>query len=442
MYHSDEPFVFLPEYVDELTAIHAPAITRPERYFLVAATGTKCWTGARCATATRAAASASCRAATTACPTSPAGCPRFSNSRLARSPFAPIIHLCPELHNDSCTTAARARRQDDPPPCMCFTKTTAASRPATSCRNRRQPAGGIGIRQAQQIKRANTLFTFAAPEPAALMSQAAAAAEALDLQFLWECAPQEEFDSPPWPPIISATPHAGRTGRAADATARRARLFPPPRQGPLSPRPPDILAAALAALEKSSVRPSSSRNGSMKCRRPPARKSPRRRNRCWCARQEFPAVEGAGRSLRQAGQDARPPAAGPGRLAARTGAAQAPLPGGELPARAGLPRPAVARHRARAAAGGCRDLFGGRHHHHRDRRRALRHDAARRQAARRRARGGAGHRGHARQRVRQAGARAPVHGLHAGRQDPMQPTASSAPSRWTPDARCLPCRYT
>ena len=68
----------------------------------------------------------------------------------------------------------------------------------------------------------------------------------------------------------------------------------------------------------------------------------------------------------------------------RTGAAQAPLPGGELPARAGLPRPAVARHRARAAAGGCRDLFGGRHHHHRDRRRALRHDA-RRQAARRRA---------------------------------------------------------
>ena len=57
-----------------------------------------------------------------------------------------------------------------------------------------------------KIKRANTLFTFAAPEPAALMSQAAAAAEALDLQFLWECAPQEEFDSPPWPPIISAMP--------------------------------------------------------------------------------------------------------------------------------------------------------------------------------------------------------------------------------------------
>jgi predicted esterase YcpF (UPF0227 family) len=39
MYHSDAPFVFLPEYVDELAAIHAPRITQPDRYFLVAATG-------------------------------------------------------------------------------------------------------------------------------------------------------------------------------------------------------------------------------------------------------------------------------------------------------------------------------------------------------------------------------------------------------------------
>lgn len=39
MYHSDAPFIFLPEYVDELAAIHAPRITQPDRYFLVAATG-------------------------------------------------------------------------------------------------------------------------------------------------------------------------------------------------------------------------------------------------------------------------------------------------------------------------------------------------------------------------------------------------------------------
>ncbi len=39
MYHSDAPFVFLPEYVDELAAIHVPRISQPDRYLLVAATG-------------------------------------------------------------------------------------------------------------------------------------------------------------------------------------------------------------------------------------------------------------------------------------------------------------------------------------------------------------------------------------------------------------------
>ncbi|MCP2518001.1 esterase [Achromobacter mucicolens] len=39
MYHSGAPFVFLPEYVAELAAIHAPRITQADRYFLVAATG-------------------------------------------------------------------------------------------------------------------------------------------------------------------------------------------------------------------------------------------------------------------------------------------------------------------------------------------------------------------------------------------------------------------
>ncbi|GGB98561.1 YqiA/YcfP family alpha/beta fold hydrolase [Pseudoduganella buxea] len=39
MYHSDEPFEFKRGYIDELRAFAVPAITRPERYFLVAATG-------------------------------------------------------------------------------------------------------------------------------------------------------------------------------------------------------------------------------------------------------------------------------------------------------------------------------------------------------------------------------------------------------------------
>lgn len=39
MYHSDEPFVFRPEYVEELAALAVPRISQPQRYFLVAATG-------------------------------------------------------------------------------------------------------------------------------------------------------------------------------------------------------------------------------------------------------------------------------------------------------------------------------------------------------------------------------------------------------------------
>lgn len=38
-YHSNEPFEFKPEYIDELKALRTLQITRPERYFLIAATG-------------------------------------------------------------------------------------------------------------------------------------------------------------------------------------------------------------------------------------------------------------------------------------------------------------------------------------------------------------------------------------------------------------------
>ncbi len=39
MFHRDAPFVFRPEYVDELAPLSVARTTRPERYFLVAATG-------------------------------------------------------------------------------------------------------------------------------------------------------------------------------------------------------------------------------------------------------------------------------------------------------------------------------------------------------------------------------------------------------------------
>jgi predicted esterase YcpF (UPF0227 family) len=38
-FHSDQPFEFRREYIDELRALKVDAITRPERYYLVAATG-------------------------------------------------------------------------------------------------------------------------------------------------------------------------------------------------------------------------------------------------------------------------------------------------------------------------------------------------------------------------------------------------------------------
>jgi predicted esterase YcpF (UPF0227 family) len=38
-YHSDEPFEFKREYIDELKALSVDRITRPQRYFLIAATG-------------------------------------------------------------------------------------------------------------------------------------------------------------------------------------------------------------------------------------------------------------------------------------------------------------------------------------------------------------------------------------------------------------------
>ena len=102
-----------------------------------------------------------------------------------------------------------------------------------------------------KLKRANVLFTFSEPAPSALLSQAAEDAEALDLQFLWECAPQEEFDS-----AALAEDYFGHTPTAVERAALIMRLHSAPAyfhrrgKGAYRPAPPDILAAALAALEK------------------------------------------------------------------------------------------------------------------------------------------------------------------------------------------------
>lgn len=102
-----------------------------------------------------------------------------------------------------------------------------------------------------KIKRANTLFTFASPEPAVLMREAAALAEGIDLAFLWECAPQEEFDAP-----ALAAEYFGHAPSAVEQAALLMRLHGAPvyfhrrGKGRYRPAPPDILQAALAALDK------------------------------------------------------------------------------------------------------------------------------------------------------------------------------------------------
>ena len=47
-----------------------------------------------------------------------------------------------------------------------------------------------------KIKKAAVLLRFEKPGPEALFKEAEAVAADLDIEFLWECAPKEEFDVP------------------------------------------------------------------------------------------------------------------------------------------------------------------------------------------------------------------------------------------------------
>src|SRR5690606_27628692 len=102
-----------------------------------------------------------------------------------------------------------------------------------------------------KIKNANVLFEFETPEPAKLLSQAQAAAEEIEIDFLWECAPQEELEA-----ISFAEEYYGHTPNAVEKAALIFALSSAPAyfhrrgKGRYRPAPPDILEAALAAIEK------------------------------------------------------------------------------------------------------------------------------------------------------------------------------------------------
>jgi len=102
-----------------------------------------------------------------------------------------------------------------------------------------------------KIKRNNCVFTFATPEPETLLEQAPALAKDIEAEFLWEVAPQEEFDVQ-----TLANDYFGHEASALELATLLWRLHDSPiyfhrrGKGKYRPAPPDILQAALAAQEK------------------------------------------------------------------------------------------------------------------------------------------------------------------------------------------------
>ncbi|HXE17994.1 MAG TPA: RNB domain-containing ribonuclease [Castellaniella sp.] len=105
-----------------------------------------------------------------------------------------------------------------------------------------------------KIKRNTVLFTFEQPAPETLLPSAETLAAGLDAGFLWECAPQEEFDA-----SALAEDYFGHAPSAIEKTALILCLSAAPAyfhrrgRGTYRPAPPDILQAALAAIEKKRV---------------------------------------------------------------------------------------------------------------------------------------------------------------------------------------------
>lgn len=102
-----------------------------------------------------------------------------------------------------------------------------------------------------KIKTSAVLFEFDSPAPGQLLEQAQAMAAELDIDFLWECAPQDDIDA-----IEFAKDYVGHAPNAVEKAALIFALHNAPAyfhrrgKGRYRPAPPDILKAALAAIEK------------------------------------------------------------------------------------------------------------------------------------------------------------------------------------------------
>ena len=105
-----------------------------------------------------------------------------------------------------------------------------------------------------KIKSANVLLRFKEPAPGELLSQAEALAEGIETAFLWECAGDGEFYFGDFADDYFGG--AGQKARTAETAALLLALHSAPvyfhrkGKGRFRKAPADILAAALAGLEK------------------------------------------------------------------------------------------------------------------------------------------------------------------------------------------------
>ncbi|MGE3927505.1 MAG: RNB domain-containing ribonuclease, partial [Lautropia sp.] len=102
-----------------------------------------------------------------------------------------------------------------------------------------------------KVKQASVMLRFASPSPAELMDRAVRAADGIDVDFLWECAPQDEFDFQQL-----AAEYYGAAATTDQSAALLLKLHGAPvyfyrkGKGRYRPAQPETLRAALAAIER------------------------------------------------------------------------------------------------------------------------------------------------------------------------------------------------
>jgi exoribonuclease-2 len=102
-----------------------------------------------------------------------------------------------------------------------------------------------------KVKAANVMLRFTQPALAEFMVQAESLAESIEVDFLWECCPPDEFGAEQ-----IATEYFGHPPSALEAAATLIRLHSAPiyfhkkGKGRYRAAPPDVLKAALAGAEK------------------------------------------------------------------------------------------------------------------------------------------------------------------------------------------------